>query len=307
MYGLLIEIGPLYLSGASISPLPGAVPRLFYNPNAWTREYNVLVTGFPPPVGYSYCTEPAGCPQWNDTSAARENYYFLQQFFAAYAELAANPVFLTGESYAGVYVPELVKLVLQDPGRVNLQGFALGDVCLGTESMGGCASVDWMYWNVLYLHGHEQISDAMFADIMTTCGAVVLQFGNYTTVPACYALLLRMQQATGGYNRINLYDTCYARVLSGAAPRVSAAATRALEQARARGLPLSTAAGRRAANRAVPSAAAGAGEEWDDHVYPCGGDSAMALWVDRADGGCPRAGRGGVDGISPARLCARPQ
>ena len=47
----------------------------------------------PPPVGFSYCTEPApggapagpggglaSCGAWNDTTAAAENYNFLTQW-----------------------------------------------------------------------------------------------------------------------------------------------------------------------------------------------------------------------------------
>ena len=82
VYGLLIEIGPLFLTGASLNVPPGAPPQLFYNPRSWAKHFNLLITGFPPPVGYSYCAQPEGCPVWNDTTAALDNFYFLQRFFS---------------------------------------------------------------------------------------------------------------------------------------------------------------------------------------------------------------------------------
>jgi hypothetical protein len=260
----MIEIGPLFLSGASLDVLPGAPPRLFYNKNAWTKHCNVLVTGFPPPVGFSYCLEPQGCPKWNDTSAAIENAYFLRNFFAAYPEVADNGVFLAGESYAGVYVPEVVKQLLAEPGPFALRGFALGDVCLGTASDGGCAAVDWMYWNVVYMRGHGQFSGALYDRIMAVCGEATLRAGNYSLDPQCYALLMEMQAESGGYNRLDIYDDCYAR-------------------------PLSAEGARRLGRRAVQRLHAGGlsekllRPEWDDHTYPCGGDAALAAWVNRSD------------------------
>jgi carboxypeptidase C (cathepsin A) len=44
-----------------------------------------------------------------------------------------NPLYITGESYAGVYVPTIVREILKDPQEVNLVGFAVGDGCMGTE------------------------------------------------------------------------------------------------------------------------------------------------------------------------------
>ena len=39
----------------------------------------------------------------------------LKDFFAGFPEFAANDFYVTGESYAGVYVPMLSELVMNDP------------------------------------------------------------------------------------------------------------------------------------------------------------------------------------------------
>ena len=68
----------------------------------------------PPPIGFSYCdgqkgtnTGPSGdgysCGPWNDTSVAKANHAFLKNLFATdFKEFANNPLFITGESYAGI-------------------------------------------------------------------------------------------------------------------------------------------------------------------------------------------------------------
>ena len=43
---------------------------------------------------------------WNDDKYADDTYEFLLQFFGvAFPDLASNDFYITGESYAGVYVP----------------------------------------------------------------------------------------------------------------------------------------------------------------------------------------------------------
>jgi serine carboxypeptidase-like clade 1 len=255
LFGLLVEIGPFTLTASSLEPA-GSVPELFYNNYTWGKQFNLLFPEFPPPVGFSYCTEPGGCPVWNDTSAAQENYHFLVNFFRAYPELAANEVYLTGESYAGVYVPELVKFILAGnsrgsndsgamAGSINLKGMALGDVCLGTQSFGGCASVDETFWHIEFMHGHQQMSLGLYQDLLSTCGVVNLRFGNYTDVPGCQPLLDSLQYQLGGYNVLSLYDQCYLYQ----PPQLRLASGRWLSD------------------------------------YPCGGEYAMAVWVNNTEVG----------------------
>ena len=50
----------------------------------------------------------------------------LQDFFKTkFPELAKNPFFITGESYAGVYVPTLAKEILDNAPEINLHGVAV--------------------------------------------------------------------------------------------------------------------------------------------------------------------------------------
>ena len=70
-----------------------------------------------PQVGFSYCNgDPAGdgtsCGVWNDTRAATAEFAALRGWFdAKFPEYKANDLYLTGESYAGVYIPKLAQEV----------------------------------------------------------------------------------------------------------------------------------------------------------------------------------------------------
>ena len=62
----------------------------------------------------------AGFTMWvnichSDFQTAYNNYMALKDFFAGFPEFAANDFYVTGESYAGVYVPMLSELVMNDP------------------------------------------------------------------------------------------------------------------------------------------------------------------------------------------------
>ncbi len=124
LYGLFVELGPLFLSDRSLTTddfKKTGVPSLFRSAFSWSKFSNLLIINSPPPVGFSYC-DPAGpsgdgfsCGSWNDTRTAHHNLAFLKNWFAAFPEYRASEFYLTGESYAGIYVPTLARAILEDP------------------------------------------------------------------------------------------------------------------------------------------------------------------------------------------------
>lgn len=56
-----------------------------------------------------------------------------------FPEFERNDWFLTGESYAGVYVPMLVRSLLERGSDISksLKGFAVGDACAGSDVLCG--------------------------------------------------------------------------------------------------------------------------------------------------------------------------
>ena len=221
LFGLLVELGPLLLNDQSLAGdayEQTGVPTLFYNPSAWTRLGSVLLFDWPPPVGFSYCGgavagDGNSCGAWNDTRAAEVDFAALRAWFdAKFPEYKANDLYLTGESYAGVYVPKLAQQVLADadargPGgdALRLRGFAVGDACAGTDVLCGDGG-GGPWWSLIFLYGHGQISNLMFDNIVQTCGVAALQSG--ATSAECDALVDAANDAVGGYFGYALYDDC---------------------------------------------------------------------------------------------------
>lgn len=223
MFGLFVELGPYYLNQDSLDDpkynLTG-IPQVQRNPHSWTKIANVIAVNNPPPIGFSYCeggsgtnTGPAGdgysCGSWNDSSVARANHVFLKNLFTKdFPEFAANPLFITGESYAGVYVPTIVREILADPGPLSLRGFAVGDGCMGTEVLCGAGDPDsGPYYKVEFLHGHGQVSQRSYRGIRRECPEAVLRSGKGMSA-ACVDALAVMDAALGGYFDYSLYDDC---------------------------------------------------------------------------------------------------
>ncbi len=48
------------------------------------------------------------------------NYLALKEFFRLFPEFSKNELFLTGESYGGIYIPTLAERVMED-ASLNLQ------------------------------------------------------------------------------------------------------------------------------------------------------------------------------------------
>ena len=86
------------------------VPNLFYNPYSWNRLANVIFLESPKGVGFSYC-DNKNCVN-TDESTAVDAYDALINFFKGFPEYARNDFFITGESYAGIYIPMLMEQVL---------------------------------------------------------------------------------------------------------------------------------------------------------------------------------------------------
>jgi len=122
MDGLLNELGPFTLNAN------GSV--LTANPHSWNTFANVLFLESPSCVGFSY-NDKGDCSASDDTTS-RRNLNALRHFFAKFPGLKKNEFFVTGESYAGIYVPTLTERIVQENGegaveKINIKGYAVGN------------------------------------------------------------------------------------------------------------------------------------------------------------------------------------
>lgn len=76
------------------------------NPEPWNKRANVLYIESPAGVGFSIGKTDEDIAH-NDMSQSIDAYFAIQQFFIDYAEYLPNKLFISGESYGGIYVPYL--------------------------------------------------------------------------------------------------------------------------------------------------------------------------------------------------------
>lgn len=87
---------------------------------SWNERANYLIIDQAPGVGFSYA-DPDFCIR-NETHAVEMLHFALQSFFIKYPQLRQNPLYLSGESYAGKILPRLALQILETEPRLNLQG-----------------------------------------------------------------------------------------------------------------------------------------------------------------------------------------
>jgi vitellogenic carboxypeptidase-like protein len=88
-------------------------------------------------TGFSFTESDAGYAK-NQTAVASDLFEALTQFFALFQEFRHNDFYVTGESYAGKYVPAIGYKLHQERNsvpRINFKGVAIGDGLCDPETM----------------------------------------------------------------------------------------------------------------------------------------------------------------------------
>lgn len=112
---LFVENGP-YIINEDLS--------LKTNPYSWNRNANLLFVDQPVGTGYSKGSEM----EKDEVGLGSDFYTFLVEFFETYPTLKKRPLFITGESYAGHYIPVIsAEIVKQKNSDINLVGVAIGN------------------------------------------------------------------------------------------------------------------------------------------------------------------------------------
>ncbi|KAH7356596.1 Alpha/Beta hydrolase protein [Rhexocercosporidium sp. MPI-PUGE-AT-0058] len=125
MLGMLQELGPCLINEHGNGTT--------YNPYGWNKETAFIFVDQPAGVGFSYVDEGESIPGDSFTSAA-DMHLFLQMFVSqVFPEHKNGPVVITGESYAGHYLPALgAQIVAQNilhpkQPQVHLKSVAIGN------------------------------------------------------------------------------------------------------------------------------------------------------------------------------------
>ncbi|GFY99923.1 serine carboxypeptidase-like 46 [Actinidia rufa] len=139
---------------------------LVRNEHSWNREANMLYLETPIGVGFSYSSDSSSYVTVNDKITGTDNLVFLHNWFAKFPQYRNRSLFISGESYAGHYVPQLAEIMLQFNKKQKL--FNLKGIAQVTETVDVCVEDE----TVSYLNRRD-VQNALHARLVGVNGWLV--------------------------------------------------------------------------------------------------------------------------------------
>ncbi|RCV12021.1 hypothetical protein SEVIR_2G243900v4 [Setaria viridis] len=157
-YGAMIELGPFRINSDN--------KTLSRNENAWNNEANVLFLESPAGVGFSYSNTSADYNKSGDQRTADDAFVFFINWMERFPEYKGRAFYISGESYAGHYVPQLATVILNHninnkSNIINLKAILVGNAYLD-DNKNTKGQID-------YLWSHGVISDEVWSNITRSC------------------------------------------------------------------------------------------------------------------------------------------
>lgn len=158
--GLFEEHGPFYPDATGTN--------LVANPWSWNNAANMLYLEQPAGVGFSYSNTTSDYTV-GDARSAADFYTFLQVWLSqpTFSAFRSNPLYISGESYGGHYVPATTAYIIAQNGvnkqypPLNLAGLVVGNAWTDAP-LDNTGAVEMWYW-------HNMIDNDTRSGILTTC------------------------------------------------------------------------------------------------------------------------------------------
>nr|DAD30436.1 TPA_asm: hypothetical protein HUJ06_009287 [Nelumbo nucifera] len=186
---------------------------LVRNEYSWNSEANMLYLETPVGVGFSYSTDTSSYVAVDDKITGMDNLVFLQRWFLKFPQYKHRDLFITGESYAGHYIPQLADLMIQFNKKeklFNLKGIALGNPVL--EFATDFNSRAEFFWS------HGLISDSTYRLFTSACNysRYVSEYYRGSVSSVCSKVMNQVSKETSRF--VDKYDVtldvCISSVLS---------------------------------------------------------------------------------------------
>ncbi|EXC29952.1 Serine carboxypeptidase-like 20 [Morus notabilis] len=197
--GFVYEHGPFSFEEGKPK---GSLPKLHLNAYTWTKVSNIIYLDSPVGVGFSYSKDPTKY-KTGDQQTSADTHTFLLQWFEQFPEFISNPFYISGESFAGIYVPTLASQVAKgikngEKPVINFKGYMVGNAVTDPKFDGDAL--------VPFAHGMALISDDIYEEARAACK------GNYYSNSEkghCNSKLVRVREALVGINIYDILEPCY--------------------------------------------------------------------------------------------------
>ncbi|XP_050213164.1 serine carboxypeptidase II-2 [Mercurialis annua] len=199
-YGEAEEIGPFHIQQDG--------KTLYLNPYSWNQVANILFIDSPVGVGYSYSKTSSDLLNNGDKRTAADSLAFLLRWFDRFPQFKGRDFYITGESYAGHYVPQLSQAIVrhnkETKGRtINLRGYMVGNA-LTDDYHDRLGVFEFMWTSGL-------ISDQTYKKLNLLCGNQSFIHDS----DACEDILDIASKELGNIDPYSIYTPSCARNVSG--------------------------------------------------------------------------------------------
>lgn len=191
LFGFMEENGPFF---------PVNFDTFQKNEFSWNKYANMLYIESPAGVGFSYFTDPAD-KKTDDEKSGKDNRAAVLNFFEKFADYQTNKFYISGESYAGVYIPILADLLLKEKS-VNLKGVLIGNGLTDVDTDVEEALIDFAYYHGLY-------SSETKRKLIKECSAKLRNpFNPKQVTKACNQARREIKNSLEGINIYDVYREC---------------------------------------------------------------------------------------------------
>uniref|UniRef100_A0A7N2KSC8 Carboxypeptidase n=1 Tax=Quercus lobata TaxID=97700 RepID=A0A7N2KSC8_QUELO len=188
-YGAMEELGPFRVKSDG--------KTLYRNVYAWNTVANVIFLDSPAGIGFSYSNTSSDYIKNGDKRTAEDSYTFLVNWLDRFPQYKNRDFFITGESYAGHYVPQLACTILsknknKNQTVINIKGIAIGNAWID-DGIGQMGTYDY-FWT------HALNSDETNAGIHKYCNFTTSNFSS-----TCHDYLTQGNIEAGALDVSNIY------------------------------------------------------------------------------------------------------
>ncbi|KAF8009568.1 hypothetical protein BT93_J0543 [Corymbia citriodora subsp. variegata] len=183
----------------------------FHIANNLTLVSNLIFVDQPTGTGFSYSTDERDI-RHDEQGVSNDLYDFLQAFFAAHPQLVKNDFYITGESYAGHYIPAFAARVQQgnkakEGIHINLKGFAIGNGLTDPEIQYGTYT-EYALNTKLITQSDKASIDTLFPNCKRAIQQCATKGGNAcdSARPPCNIIFNKI--VTGNINYYDIRKSC---------------------------------------------------------------------------------------------------
>ncbi|KAG4917451.1 hypothetical protein AAZX31_20G014100 [Glycine max] len=194
MIGNLYELGPWRVT-ESLTLQP--------NPGAWNRIFGLLFLDSPIGTGFSVASTRQEIPT-DQNGVAKHLFAAITSFLQLDPVFKNRPIYITGESYAGKYVPAIGYYILEKNAnlkvseRVNLAGVTIGDGLTDPKTQVATHALNAYYVGLINERQKHELENAQLEAVRLT------QMRNWSEATDARNKVLRMLQNMTGL--ATLYD-----------------------------------------------------------------------------------------------------